>query len=88
MFDIVTHKGGHRTVGRGIMPAEIRHRPHRSNPLAFTAGTSGNMGCCSDVFCLPCNLLGSCWDALVVVFCCPCRCCCGCPKTETEEGRV
>lgn len=30
-----------------------------------------------DVLCLPCNLINSLLDCLVVIFCCPCRCCCG-----------
>jgi len=44
------------------------------------------MGCISDVCCLPFRLLNAVCDAVTVVLCCPCRCCCGCPKTSSEGG--
>jgi hypothetical protein len=43
------------------------------------------MGFCEDVVCLPCKLLSSLCDALTVILCCPCRICCGCPKTASES---
>lgn len=33
------------------------------------------------------QLFRSLCDALVVVFCCPCRCCCGCPKVSEAWPR-
>lgn len=42
------------------------------------------MGILSDVVCFPCKILGSFVDCFTAIFCCPCRCMCGCPKTSTE----
>lgn len=37
-----------------------------------------------DVVCFPFKILGAVIDLLVVVGCCPCRTCCGCPATISE----
>jgi hypothetical protein len=42
------------------------------------------MGFVTDVLCLPCHLLLTLFDCLIVVLCCPCRVCCGCPTTSSE----
>ena len=44
------------------------------------------MGVVTDVLCLPFRLLGMLLDCLIVVVCCPCRACCGCPITSTEAA--
>jgi len=41
------------------------------------------MGCFRDVMCLPFKLVQDVCDAATVILCCPCRCCCGCPKTSS-----
>ena len=59
---------------------EVTLRGKQDKLLTSTFECLANVGCLADVLCLPCNLIESCLDALVVIFCCPCRCCCGCPR--------
>lgn len=39
--------------------------------------------------CFPCQCVAgvceSIYNLLVMVFCCPCRCCCGCPEVRRSE---
>jgi len=52
-------------------------------------GKGSSDSCCFRFCCFPCYCLeGICTvicDALTLVFCCPCRCCCGCPKMPSES---
>lgn len=56
-------------------------------PFHSPAPPPADMGCFSDICCLPLKCCEAVADCLVVIFCCPCRCCCGCPTTGTERQR-
>lgn len=57
------------------------HRAQKSDPRQTRA-----MGVITDVLCLPCRLLSAVLDFAIVIVCCPCRTCCGCPSTSTEAA--
>lgn len=61
---------------------------HSTTTLSTRLRTTRTMcGCCARAVCLPCTclvgLLTAVYDVAVIIFCCPCRVCCGCPETSS-----